>query len=192
MNKALVSLVWFALVATVGSGPADAEDCEVLFDLTDESSLRLWRTVNDSVMGGRSIGGPAFVDGALRFQGAINTNGGGFSSIRAALAPEALSGRNALKLEIRPDARTYQVSFRTGSRYYGRPVAYRADMRSLSPGDWSEATVFFSELKPTVFGRRVRAREFDPSDAGDLSLFIADGVDGEFSLSVRRISACSI
>ncbi|MEN7344324.1 MAG: CIA30 family protein [Pseudomonadota bacterium] len=192
MKNKFVWPVLLFLVITLPDRQAEASDCEVLFDLSEEPSLMAWQTVNDNVMGGRSIGGPAFVDGTLRFQGAINTNGGGFSSIRARLQPEALTGRNALKLEIRPDARTYQVSFRTGSRYYGRPVAYRADMRSLSPGEWSETTVFFSELKPTVFGRRVRAREFDPLDARDLSLFIADGIDGEFSLSIRRISACTI
>ena len=42
-----------------------------------------WRTVNDNVMGGRSVGDFEVGDSTLNFKGRTNTNGGGFSSIRA-------------------------------------------------------------------------------------------------------------
>ena len=42
-----------------------------------------WRTVNDNVMGGRSVGDFKVGGSTLNFKGRTNTNGGGFSSIRA-------------------------------------------------------------------------------------------------------------
>jgi len=54
----------------------------VLKDLASLSSASSWYVVNDNVMGGRSQGAFEMEQGALRFAGRTNTNGGGFSSIR--------------------------------------------------------------------------------------------------------------
>ena len=53
----------------------------IRFDQPDAS--RQWVTVNDNVMGGRSIGDFTIKEGKLVFRGSTNTNGGGFSSIRS-------------------------------------------------------------------------------------------------------------
>lgn len=174
------------------SPEAESPTCRPLLTMTDRESAAGWRSVNDNVMGGRSLGAAEFQDGQLRFSGAINTNGGGFASIRHALRKGALAGGNAVRITMLPDDRTYQVSFQTGERSWGRPVAYRVDIRNPAPGEWVEPTVFFSELQATVFGRRVRSAPFDPADARTISIFIADGVDGDFDLALKSIEVCSL
>ena len=60
-----------------------------------------WRTVNDNVMGGRSIGDFEVDDNKLLFKGRTNTNGGGFSSIRASAQSLDLEGATGFRLKIK-------------------------------------------------------------------------------------------
>ena len=46
-----------------------------------------WSVVNDDVMGGESLGRLSFEAGILVFEGEINTDGGGFASLRMPLEP---------------------------------------------------------------------------------------------------------
>lgn len=67
--------------------PAIAETKEDTSDMTllsfeSPDEARAWFTVNDNVMGGRSLGNSAHMNDVLLFAGSTNTNGGGFSSIR--------------------------------------------------------------------------------------------------------------
>ncbi|MEM7613048.1 MAG: CIA30 family protein [Pseudomonadota bacterium] len=180
-------------VAFVLPGLVMADDtCTALFDFGQPEATDGWRSVNDTVMGGRSRGSASYGDSAMLFSGIINTDGGGFASVRARLPAPGLAGANAIRLRIKPDARTYQVSIQTNVRFRGRPVAYRATIRTLTVGEWSEPTVFFSELTPTVFGQRVNAPVFNPDNASVISLYVNDGLDGPFELVVGEISRCAI
>ena len=71
----------------------------ISFELPAEA--RAWQTVNDGVMGGRSLGGSAVEEGKLVFTGSINTRGGGFSSVRREMEPGALEGAQAFVLQQR-------------------------------------------------------------------------------------------
>ena len=62
--------------------PLFAADDTVITDLTDPIHDRQWTLQDDSVMGGRSVGGFETQEDHLYFIGNTNTNGGGFSSIR--------------------------------------------------------------------------------------------------------------
>lgn len=188
--------VWISLALWIASSMTNikpsTESCQSLIKVDDADSVKLWRSVNDNVMGGRSSGSAFYHEGHLWFAGSINTNGGGFASIRYDLSPGMLSGTNAVKLEVLQDARTYEVSFRTSARRFGRPIAFRADIRNPNPGSWSQPTVFYSELKPTVFGRPVRSKPFDPDDVRSISIFVADGEDGDFEIALAKIFACDL
>jgi len=63
-----------------------------------QNSVDTWRVINDGVMGGRSSGGPRFENGVMVFEGRINTNGGGFSSIRLDVEAGLLAQADALSL----------------------------------------------------------------------------------------------
>jgi len=146
-----------------------------------------WRTVNDAVMGGRSSGGSLVEDGQLIFSGVINTQGGGFSSVRRSMVPGALVGAQAIVLSLKPDRRSYRLIARTSARFLGRPVSYQAAIPQSPAGEWSTVRVPVSDFSPSVFGRQVPASRFSPAEVSELGLIIADKRDGEFTLQVRSI-----
>lgn len=149
-----------------------------------------WYAVNDNVMGGRSSGGPRYDDGELVFSGRINTDGGGFSSIRAPLPPAALAGMSGLELRVRPDARVYQLTLRTDVKARGMSVAFRGEIDAPQAGEWADCRIEFEDLVPTVFGRPVEGAVFDPANASSIGIIISDGKDGPFELAIASIHAC--
>ncbi len=149
-----------------------------------------WRAVNDGVMGGRSQGGPAFNQDRLVFSGVIDTDGGGFSSVRAPFPSVDLSDRRLFRVRVNPDERAYALTIRSWVTFRGRSISYRGELAGVPAGQWTDIDIAFDALTPTVFGRRVPAPPFDPADALSLGLIISDGVDGAFRLDVDAIKAC--
>lgn len=165
--------------------------CRTIVDFADPAEHRRWQVVNDGVMGGLSKGDIVEQGDQLVFAGTINTNGGGFSSIRRRVGDGLLEGARSLRVTMRGDARIYQLSLRSDATYRGRSVAYQGVLRS-QPGEdgWNVATVSFKRLQPSVFGQRVRAPAFEPSRAASIGLILADGQDGPFDMAIRKIEAC--
>lgn len=149
-----------------------------------------WFVVNDSVMGGRSEGGLATKDGSLVFEGTINTDGGGFSSIRRQMTPGAMEGATAVRLTALGDSRSYRMIFKTAARHNGRPISYQAEIPSDDGSEAVTLDVSLSDMRTSVFGRDVPAPPFDASDVEELGIIIADGKDGPFRLEIRSIEAC--
>lgn len=163
--------------------------CETLTDFDDGSNGR-WAVVNDDVMGGRSLGGLAFTGGTLIFEGDINTNGGGFSSLRLSLEPEVLVGYDHIRFLARSDGRQYMVTFDDNLSSRDRRVSHRAPIGFDRGGEWQTVSVAFAELFPAIFGRPVDDLPFRPDLATRLGLMISDGLDGPFRLEVDRIELC--
>ncbi len=159
-----------------------------LISFESPAEARAWRAVNDDVMGGRSLGGSVVEEDQLVFTGSINTNGGGFSSVRREMEPGALEGTRAFILSIRSDGRAYQLIARTNARFGGRYVSYQAAIPMSPEGEWSNVRVAISDFVPSVFGRTVPASAILPGEVTELGFIIADSVDGDFALSVRSIS----
>ncbi len=156
-----------------------------------------WRTVNDNIMGGRSSGGGQIRDGVMIFRGSTNTNGGGFSSIRANQKQWDLSPFDGLTARVRADGRRYVFHISTGLRSNGSEVFYRGsfDTRSLldptapdrpdtdTPDDeWQTVFVAFSEFIPMIRGRDVSGRvpPLDPATLRGIGQKTDDGLDGHF------------
>lgn len=169
---------------------SDEENCRLLASFDNAGDISGWRAVNDDVMGGRSRGGPRYADGALIFSGSLDTDGGGFSSIRAPLESGVLDGMTGLKLRVRPDGRRYRVTLRTDLRYRGVAVSWRAAIETPQTGTWNDGVVRFADLEPAVRGRRIAATPFDPAAATSIGIIISDGRDGPFELAVASIHAC--
>lgn len=169
---------------------ADRAVCSVLFEVRDVDTANPWRTVNDDVMGGRSSGGSFVKDGQLSFKGETNTRGGGFSSIRLPVAAGAMAQTDYLKVSMKRDSRRYSMTLRTDITSWGRPVAFRADLRNAPDGEWGEGVLRYNELKASIRGRAVRGASFDPSEVREISFIVYDGEDGPFHLDVKRIEAC--
>jgi hypothetical protein len=161
-----------------------------------------WRVVNDNVMGGRSIGGGVIQDGVLVFKGSTNTNGGGFSSLRASDKRWDLSGYDGLTARIRADGRRYVFHIQTGLRLGRSQVFYRGafDTTQLvgpdggvatEDGTWQEVFVPFADFVTMIRGRDVsdRVGPLDASQVRGIGLMIDDGLDGPFRLEADWIKA---
>jgi len=74
-----------------------------------------WHRLDDGVMGGRSETAlqVCTMTGLLNFQGTINTNGGGFTSIRTPI-PTLSDDITAIRIRYRGDGKTYKVLISNG------------------------------------------------------------------------------
>jgi NADH dehydrogenase [ubiquinone] 1 alpha subcomplex assembly factor 1 len=161
-----------------------------------------WRTVNDNIMGGRSIGGGEIQDGVMVFKGSTNTNGGGFSSIRAGDKRWDLSDYDGLSARIKADGRRYVFHIQTGLRFGNSEVFYRGSFdtdrlidgeggASVEDTEWQDVFVPFEDFVPMIRGRDVSGRvgPLDASAIRGIGLMIDDGLDGAFRLEADWIKA---
>ncbi|GAB5350091.1 CIA30 family protein [Alteriqipengyuania sp. 357] len=166
--------------------------CRTLVDFRDPDEFARWEVVNDGVMGGLSKGHIEQVGDALSFTGTINTDGGGFTSLRRELAEGAMAGARTLRIIYSGDARSYEVTLRSDARERGRRVAYRASLTpEASEGEWSVAVIDLARLETSLFGQQVDAPAFATQEAHSVGLIIADGIDGDFAMRLHRIEACA-
>jgi len=157
---------------------------------TDEGNEQ-WLVVNDNVMGGRSLGDRSFADDTMIFSGSINTDGGGFSSLRLMIDPGVLAAADRVRVRARTDGRNYMLTFDDALEGRNRRVSFRAPMVFESTGEWETVTVRFTDLYPAVFGQRVDDVAFRPDLATRIGIMQSDGIDGEFQLEIDHIEACS-
>ena len=160
----------------------DAPDMKIDFDTNTEK--RRWIPVNDGVMGGLSSGGPAFENGNLVFSGNINTNGGGFSSVRRRLDGAEIAGAQSAQMRIKSDGRAYRLRFRTDVTYRGRRIAFQKPIPATTPGEWETVTVELTNMRASLFGRSLSGAKFVPGDVVETGIILADGQDGPFRLEI--------
>ena len=166
--------------------------CRTLVDLGEPDEFARWEVVDDGVMGGLSKGHIEQAGDALSFTGTINTNGGGFTSLRREFSEGAMAGARTLRVVYSGDARSYEVPLRSDARERGRRIAYRATLKpEASEGDWTIATIDLSQLETSLFGQQVDAPAFATGNAHSIGLIIADGIDGPFAMQLKRIEACA-
>ena len=164
--------------------------CHRLTDFDDAEANRRWVVVNDDVMGGQSLGALSSDAGVLLFRGNINTDGGGFSSLRLPLDPEALVPYERIEFRARPDERTYMVTFDDAVASRDRRVSHRAPIEFETPGEWQTVSVSFDDLFPAIFGRPIDDLPFRKELAARMGVMISDGRDGPFRLEIDWSDLC--
>lgn len=164
--------------------------CAMNIDFRTETVSQEWRAVNDGVMGGLSSGGPNFEKGHMTFAGIINTNGGGFSSVRTSAKLGELANTKSLALRVKSDGRAYRVTMRTNATYGWRRISFQAPINTQKIGEWETVEVSYDDLRASIFGRPIRGASFDKSEVVEIGLILSDGQDGPFSLEVESIKAC--
>ena len=161
----------------------------VLFDgsLSDDPSQPRWRPVHDGVMGGVSSGGVDVGPQGVRFAGEVSLeNNGGFASFRLDLADLDLTDRDALRLRVLGDGRTYKLGLRAGRSN----VRWQASFETHADGSWNTVVLPLTSFVPTFRGRLVRdAGAFEPRELREAALLIADAQAGPFRLEVRSLEA---
>ncbi len=168
----------------------EASQCKRLTDFETPEENSDWVVVNDNVMGGRSLGGSEFDSSVMTFSGYINTNGGGFSSVRKAIAPDALEPYNKIVLRLKPDGRAYRIIMEDNLETRTSQMVHRKDIEFGPTGEWQTVSIGFDQLQPTVFGDPVEATPFQKDMASRLGLMLNDVDDGPFTLEVDWIDAC--
>ena len=187
----LTQLIW-AVKAQETRPAGDAPQAEGRLRLTDFETAEAngrWQIVNDGVMGGRSKGGVTFDDGVMTFAGTINTNGGGFSSVRLRVEPGTLGGYGRLLLRVKPDGRQYRLTVQDDLGNMDRRANFGKDIEVGTAGEWQTVSVDIDAMKPTFHGEPVDAKALRKDRIVEVGLILADGRDGPFSLDVDWVDA---
>jgi monofunctional biosynthetic peptidoglycan transglycosylase len=145
--------------------------------------------VLDGVMGGRSSGDFEIADGTLRFRGELNTDGGGFASLRTRPQELGLGNCEGVRVRCRGDGRTYTMRLQQNGDPRARDVSYRADFATKAGGEWQEVWLPFDRFVPMWRGRRLDLPPIDPNRIESVGLMIADKVDGPFRIELDQIAA---
>lgn len=178
----MLSLLLAVSVSMAQMAEPDAEDFRVLADFRSSQPDLVWTAVNDNVMGGRSSGGFTISDGRLQFRGELNTNGGGFASVRTEPEQLGIGPHDGLKLKVRGDGRIYKFRIVTA----GSDFAYMADFPTRK-GEWEIIDLPFSTFVPSWRGRKLDRPPVTPADINSIGFMLADNRDGEFALEVEWI-----
>ena len=153
-----------------------------LADFTREDERPRWQIVNDTVMGGRSRSQFTIQDGLLRFSGVLNTNGGGFVSLRSSRLPTDLSGYSLVRMRVLGDGRVYRFRmFVAGDR-----ASYQNGFRTVA-GAWQVVELPVSQFYASWRGRPLQRPQLALSDVVGVGLILADGRDGDFNLAIDWI-----
>ncbi len=187
LSRRALALTPIVLLCAMPAGVSAQSACALVADFTDPAANARWRTINDDVMGGRSKGDVRFEDAAMVFAGDINTNGGGFSSVRLELPEPFDAARSRVELRVRSDGRGYRLLLEDAAH---PRITYRAAFPNLKPGEWTTVSVRFDELEPSVRGRAVDAPPFDPASARRVGIMLNDVRSGPFELVVDRVEVC--
>lgn len=165
----------------------ESQSCAMQLDLSNPAEIKNWRVLLDGVMGGRSTGTRFAEDGAMTFKGSINTNGGGFSSLRRPMKPGALKDVESLNMRVKTDGRAYKLTFRTDATHWGRSVSYQLSIPQTAKDEWAEVTLPLTKFRTSVFGRNIRAAPFDAEQVREMGIILADGIDGPFELNLKSV-----
>ena len=185
----IVTRFFCILALLFGTLTLQAQD-KLLTDFSANDVENSWITVNDNVMGGKSIGGPNFTKNRLIFSGSTNTDGGGFSSIRTKPTDLGLGDYEGLIIRARGSERKFQFDMGVDGRVSRRRTAFRAEFKPSAK--WQEIRIPFTKFAPTFFGQILRgpkAPVLNLARVKTMGLFIYDKIDGPFILEVDWIKA---
>ncbi len=166
-------------------------ECSVLWDTS--SGKQAWEIVNDDVMGGRSEGDLSDIEGRLIFEGVINTNGGGFSSLRLPIELGTLASARSILLQAVSDGRSYMLTLDDQLPGRSQRVSHRADIEFAAAVDGSNAsivTIPIDAFTPAVFGQAVDDVPVQVDVVDEIGLMISDGIDGPFRIEVEWLAGC--
>jgi len=161
----------------------------VVFDFQKSDTLNDWRTVNDGVMGGLSLG--EFVIGDSNtavFQGTVSLeNNGGFSSTRTSPRLFNVAGFDGMLLRLKGDGKRYQFRLRVDERFDG--IAYRYPFKT-DDNKWIIIRVPFGECVPVFRGRVLNdVAPISPARIQQIGFLISDKQAGSFRLEIDWIKA---
>lgn len=158
---------------------------EPAFVFATPDSVDGWRSTNDTVMGGVSVGGVAWADGAMVFAGELSLdNNGGFTSVVSpALNSPMWASADGVTLDVTGDGRTYTLQVRSvTSGYWIQPFSTEAGAAQRLVLPWSGFEPVSRFLDPIPV-----PGPLDPAEVETLAVYLVDGQEGPFRLAVRAL-----
>jgi len=175
--------LWYCLLGNILEA---AEPVRYLYQFDRPDVAAGWKTVNDGVMGGVSVGQfKVTKDGLLDFYGKLSLeNNGGFASVRTGKTKLYLQPDDILVARVRGDGRQYAWNLYVPT--WRIAFAWRAFFNTKK-GEWIEIRTPLSAFRATSFGREMRGRSLDPAKVNGLGIILADKQAGPFELEVDWI-----
>lgn len=155
-----------------------------LFGFNSESTLNGWRTVNDGVMGGISTSTINISrEGFGLFRGHVSLdNNGGFCSVKYVFDTIALATATQFTIRLKGDGKNYQFRVKTNK------TDSHSYMFSFSTtADWQTITIPIRDLYPVFRGKSLNIPNFNGSSLEEISFFIANKKQEDFSLLIDKI-----
>ena len=145
-----------------------------------------WYTVNDGVMGGKSIGKVEKSHDGLLFYGETSLeNNGGFSSVRCKIE-KPFQNLKAVELQFKSDGRTYEVI----CKQKGSEFAYRAPFKTKS-GVITTVTLTPADFIASYRGNKIDAPSLGLIELEEVGVILADGNPGKFKFQLLDLSLIS-
>ena len=156
----------------------------VVFDFNIKANLKNWTTVNDGVMGGKSLSTFKLnSEGNGVFQGSISLrNNGGFSSVRYNFDKKLIKTFTKIAIKVKGDGKKYQIRIKSNSTDY---YSYTANF--LTNGEWEEIEIPLANMSPTYRGRALDKPNFSNTYFEQISLFIGNKKEENFKLIVKKL-----
>jgi len=163
-------------------------DDRVLFDFTGSGAATAWQTVNDGVMGGRSIGRMRILeDEKMQFYVVLSLkNNGGFASIRAKGRQMSFDSGDFIVVKVRGDGRTYKFNLYADRSLRG--FSYRQSFQTKK-NEWIEVRFPLNRFVATWRGRVYSGQKLDPRKVTGVGFLLGDKRPGPFKLEVDWIKA---
>ncbi|KAL1508063.1 hypothetical protein AB1Y20_007659 [Prymnesium parvum] len=121
-------------------------------DFSEPTAASSFVAVDDRVMGGASRSFVRPTAGAIRFEGELIVEGGGFASVRYTPAFALPADVEALRMEARSDGRAgYKLTLRSASA--DPSVSYQFLLPRLEAEDFTEVRMPLAEFLPSIRGR---------------------------------------
>ena len=183
MQYKSLALLVFSL--TVSPLLADDKD-RILFSFDKAEADKSWTSVNDGVMGGRSVGRfKLSADKKLEFFGTLSLeNNGGFASVRARGAKLGLEKGDSIVARVRGDGREYNFNLYAQRNLGG--YSYRQSFKTKK-GEWIEVRLPVDKFVATWRGRVFPNEKLDPSKVAGLGILLGDKKPGPFKLEIDWI-----
>jgi len=160
-------------------------EAKIVYDFSEDSSLRNWRVIDDGVMGGRSQGSLRInFEGHGVFSGFVSLeNYGGFSSIRYNTTPVNVIEYDYISIKVFGDNKEYQL--RIKSDYYDRHVYSKP---FFAKSEWQEISIPLGKMEPQFRGRLLRMGNFNERSIVEIGILIGNKVEEDFTLFIDSIS----
>lgn len=139
------------------------------------SETAVWFRVNDVIMGGKStsvLGTDS--DGRLVFSGEINTNGGGFASMRTSEACKVKipAGARSVKLAVEGDGQLWKANLGMSHSLMDSNPTFSHDFLT-KPGQITTHTLSLSEFSAQRRGQTLEGFVLDPSKIQYVGLILS-------------------